>query len=172
MLLHGGDDRSVVTFGDTWEWNGTDWIRRLPDEVGVIEPAMAAFPREGHAVRIDNVGATRVWESGAWSIRVAAGSGAPTARAGHAGAADIAGRRILIHGGAAFSAGQIFGDTWLFDGSVWRQITTPGPPPRFNAAMTYDQARGEFVLFGGEAGVSTNRTALGPFLGLTFGPAI
>jgi branched-chain amino acid transport system permease protein len=27
-------------------------------------------------------------------------------------------------------------------------------------------------FFGGEAGVSTNRTALGPFLGLTFGPAI
>lgn len=27
-------------------------------------------------------------------------------------------------------------------------------------------------FFGGEAGVSTNRTALGPFLGLTFGPAM
>jgi len=27
-------------------------------------------------------------------------------------------------------------------------------------------------FFGGEAGVSTNRTALGPFLGLTFGPAL
>lgn len=45
------------------------------------------------------------------------------------------------------------GDTWEFDGSSWRQVTTSGqaPTPR-SASLAYDSVRGVVVLFGGTGG--------------------
>jgi hypothetical protein len=43
-------------------------------------------------------------------------------------------------------------DTWLRQGSAWRQVAGPHPSPRYAAAMAYDAARRDFVLFGGQFG--------------------
>lgn len=40
-------------------------------------------------------------------------------------------------------------DTWKYDGTTWQQRSSGGPKPRWDAAMTYDAARGEVVLYGG-----------------------
>jgi hypothetical protein len=41
-------------------------------------------------------------------------------------------------------------NTWIWDGSTWTLVDVPtAPPPRSFAAMAYDAARGEVVLFGG-----------------------
>ena len=48
------------------------------------------------------------------------------------------------------SATSYLNDTWVFDGSTWRQVSTPvAPPPRAAAAMSYDRIAGTLVLFGG-----------------------
>jgi N-acetylneuraminic acid mutarotase len=39
------------------------------------------------------------------------------------------------------------GDTWDFDGSIWTQRSTSGPPARYGAAAA--TLNGKFVLFGG-----------------------
>jgi len=50
-------------------------------------------------------------------------------------------------------------DTWLSHGSTWRQIAGPHPSARYAAAMAYDAARRDFVLFGGQfGGVSYDET--------------
>lgn len=47
-------------------------------------------------------------------------------------------------------------DTWLFDGSEWRQHTgSPRPSPRWEAAMGYDPIRRRVVLYGGQQDDST-----------------
>jgi hypothetical protein len=39
------------------------------------------------------------------------------------------------------------GDTWMWDGKVWKQLNTEGPSPRLNAAMAFDGQN--ILLFGG-----------------------
>jgi hypothetical protein len=42
------------------------------------------------------------------------------------------------------------GDTWTWDGAVWRGATGTGPSSRYGAALAHDAARDDFVLFGGQ----------------------
>ncbi len=50
-------------------------------------------------------------------------------------------------------------DTWLSHGSTWVHIAGSHPSPRYAAAMAYDAARRDFVLFGGQfGGVSYDET--------------
>lgn len=56
-------------------------------------------------------------------------------------------RTVLLNG-----ATRQFGDeqeTWVWDGSAWSRLDIPQPPRRGGAAMAYDEARQEAVLFGG-----------------------
>ena len=41
------------------------------------------------------------------------------------------------------------GDTWTRDRGAWHEHTLSGPSPRYLASITYDQARHDYVLFGG-----------------------
>src|ERR1035438_5569144 len=50
----------------------------------------------------------------------------------------------------AASSRAWFNDTWTWDGSNWTQKSPQtSPPGRTYAAMAYDSARGQAVLFGG-----------------------
>ncbi|PDV98011.1 peptidase S8 [Candidatus Chloroploca asiatica] len=78
---------------------------------------------------------------------------APVARRDHTIAA--AANRVFLFGGFAASGTQRhLNDLWSWDGSTWRLIAQEGPPPRRRAAIAYDAARGELVLFGGWNGNS------------------
>src|SRR5438874_3914689 len=49
--------------------------------------------------------------------------------------------------------GELFGDTWEWDGTDWIQKTpATSPPPRECHAMAYDSTRERVVLFGGTDG--------------------
>ena len=58
-------------------------------------------------------------------------------------------RRVLVlHGGRR--AGQVWRDTWEWDGKTWTERTTAtGPPPLEHAAAAFDADRGRVVVFGG-----------------------
>lgn len=55
--------------------------------------------------------------------------------------------KIVVFGGR--TGNTALGDTWLWIGAVWKQITAGNPPPRFGAAMAYDEGMKLFVLTGG-----------------------
>lgn len=54
-------------------------------------------------------------------------------------------------GSSSHSSAGDLNDTWLWDGTDWRQVQTPKPPsPRVLASIAYDDATHDIVLFGGE----------------------
>jgi hypothetical protein len=67
---------------------------------------------------------------------------------------DVARGRMLGFGGGTERAGVgvTLDETWEWDGSAWLERTpASSPPPRRDASLAYDLARGRAVLFGGAA---------------------
>lgn len=69
-------------------------------------------------------------------------------------AVSFTGAGVVLFGGAG--CGARCGDTWVFDGAAWTDVTgTVGavaPEPRSQHALAYDSDRDEVVLFGGSGG--------------------
>lgn len=89
------------------------------------------------------------WDGLVW--RKVAESG-PTPRAYAAAAYDEArGVTVLFGGYRVRGLGEFetFDDTWLWDGSQWKQLDVAGPSPRNDSSLTYDPVRECCVLFGG-----------------------
>jgi len=66
-------------------------------------------------------------------------------------------RGVTVLFGGSTWAGRS-GETWEWDGSVWRRAATSGPEARSIHAMAYDSVRKVTVLFGGWASGSRNDT--------------
>jgi hypothetical protein len=61
---------------------------------------------------------------------------------------------VLLFGGEVSYGGVVtaYNDTWLFYSGAWHNISAtagPAPSPRFGAAMTWDSADNQLLLFGG-----------------------
>ncbi|MCB9666335.1 MAG: hypothetical protein H6732_19650, partial [Alphaproteobacteria bacterium] len=157
--------------GDTWEHDGSRWIRRDPptsptpraDHAMVYDAARGRVILQGGVVDMDQdcvpldgnrCGDTWAWDGSTWEqltpdVR-------PPGRMLHAMAYDPARAQVVLFGGCDETGGGCaFGsaqraDTWVFDGSTWTEMAPPtSPPRRVRHAMAYDPVRGEVVLFGG-----------------------
>jgi len=66
-------------------------------------------------------------------------------------ALDSKRKRIVLFGGSNSATGQLFNDTWFWDGLSWSAgpVAPPNLTPRWATSMVYDAARDEIVLFGG-----------------------
>lgn len=162
VILFGGADEKQV-LGDLWEWDGKIWHR-----VSANGPAPRTFP----AMAYDRArrcvvlfGGNRVlfgaesdtatflddmweWNGARWrEIKTAM----PLARAEAGMAYDRDRQRLVLFGGYRIVDGKMLrlGDTWEWDGKIWKQVSTSGPLPRNGAAMTYDPIRRQVFLFGG-----------------------
>lgn len=80
-----------------------------------------------------------------WTLKQDVG---PRPRAAHACAFDTRRNRTVLLGGASLQ-GELFGDTWEWDGESWTQVNNLGPSPRLDVAMAFDAGRERTVLFGG-----------------------
>jgi hypothetical protein len=161
VVLFGGigpAGRSTIILGDTWEWDGTDWIPVAPPQSpsARLGHALAFDPGRARAVLFggtDNLatfGDTWEWDGTNWTDRAPAL--APPARTAHALAFDIARGRAVLFGGTAASSG-LLADTWEWNGATWVERTPAlGPPARAGHALAFDAARGQVVLFGGGLG--------------------
>jgi len=95
------------------------------------------------------LGDTWLWTGTNWFAASPVNS--PSARFNHAMAYDAARQRIVLFGGrfGGFGSGTA-GDTWVWTGLTWTQLTPPASPTaRFGHAMAYDEIRQRVVLFGG-----------------------
>ncbi len=130
-VMFGGYFHSPTNFGafnDLWEWNGTQWTQRVPQ---------------------DRTNAWSINANGYWFPNY---SNAPVQRAEHAMTYDPRRGRIIIFGGTAVDPGgslYYLNDTWEWDGGQWYFRGTNGPAWRSAAGMTFDTARNVSVLFGG-----------------------
>jgi Galactose oxidase, central domain len=65
---------------------------------------------------------------------------------------DSDNRTIVLFGGEG-SGGTLSNDTWVWNGSTWTEYSSSqvqAPPPRDKAAMAFDPALHELILFGGQ----------------------
>jgi hypothetical protein len=100
----------------------------------------------GHATDTD------VWEydGDAWTNIAPAGA-APVPRPS-AAMAHVPGVGAVMMGGDTLS-GPGLGDTWIWDGAAWTDVTQPAAPgDRLGHMMAYDPVRAQIVLFGGANG--------------------
>ncbi len=158
----------------TWTWTHPGWQSFSPSAgqpVGRASPAMAFSPAAGGVILFGGwrnggdcgegagqfCSGTWLWEGASWRNVTPAAS--PYGRAEHALALDSVRDRVVLFGGATYpdcgeGTGGMCNRTWEWNGSAWQDVTptTSSPTPRARGMMAFDAARGEVVLFGGEAG--------------------
>ena len=158
--------RTCASLGDTWEWDGVSW---QPGETGPaarFDGAMAFDPVRAKAVLFGGIGPidsagtlgplSDTWELervGWSSVRTTA---APPRRAGAAMAYDGNVHGVVMLGGYTKllppPVSNAYGDSWVFDGSEWREVTDAlGPVEnRFFAGLVHDDTRRRTILFSGQ----------------------
>ena len=153
-LVYDSHRGRVVMFGgvagaaldDTWELGTDDWLAQTP---AVAPPAryfagMAYDPVRGRTVLQGGfpggqpLADTWTWDGAAWTELTGSSPGSLGA---HNLTFDAAAGHIFFYDGAY--TWNLVGDTWL-----QRVVTTPYAGPY--AAMTYDVARRQAVVFGGQ----------------------
>lgn len=148
LILFGGQGGGNQLLNDTWAWNGASWVTQTP-ATGASPPA-----REGASLGFDtNDQFVLFGGSGAGAIPFATGSGAGVP-SGSASSSAASGGPTLGPATAAVADAKpllTLGDTWVWTGSTWSQQAVGGPPARTNAAMTWDGAHHQTLLFGGSS---------------------
>lgn len=157
VVVFGGQTTGGGLLADTWEWDGGQWLQRA-----VVGPSarkqhrMAYDAARGVTVLaggIDGQGQllneTWEWDGSSWVQRSVPGlSGVRL----HCMAYDPGRQRIVLNAGSMATVTTANDILLEYDGSAWTTIQHEPPPPRAHAAMAFDAARSEAVLFGG-AGV-------------------
>jgi hypothetical protein len=172
LVMFGGEDSSSQALNDTWVWDGSGWspyaaTNPRPARWGA---ALAYYPATGQLVLYGGtdaagnlLGDTWVLADGAWT-RVA--TSGPSPRTFAAMSFDPDEGKLVLFGGLQ-NGGAALGDTWLWDGSTWSDPGVMNPPytapsARYKAALSFDPATGQMLLFGGSAsgGTALNDTWL------------
>ncbi len=160
-VLFGGYDFTLsAPTGNTWVWNGNNWMQ--VSSPGLGNPAVRSFPAlaydVGNGVTVlfggydNNTGTsyndTWEWNGFQWTQRFPA-LPLPPARSAAAMAYDAVRGVVVMYGGAS-AAGVPFNDTWEWNGTNWTQrLPANNPGARVTHKMAYDSVRGVTVLYGG-----------------------
>ena len=155
LILFGG-----YTQNDTWTWDGSTWTELSPPASPSARsgPSMAYDPATSQLVLFGGGWGTTIfadtwtWDGTTWTQQAPAIS--PGGRLYSPMAYDPAISQLVLFGGLGNqdSTDGLYGDTWSWDGSTWTQqapYPAVSPPARQVAAMAYDPATSQLVLFGG-----------------------
>jgi hypothetical protein len=97
---------------------------------------------------------TWTWDGNRWTRAATDG---PAGRAVTSLVYDSRRKQVVMFGGVGAPEGVArnqasFGDTWVWEGSAWHQVSTEGPEPRNRHAMAFDSRAGVTLLYGGSVG--------------------
>ena len=158
-LLFVGGERGEGDFPtDTWESDGSGWVKRdIYNGIGAYGHYIAYDSRRDVVVVfggrheewdccnppiITYLRNTWEWNGANWRLRTTDG---PSARTGNAISYDR-GRGVVVLFGGRDLGYSWFNDTWEWDGVRWQQRLSPDPPPAGSAQMVYDDNRAVTVL--------------------------
>jgi hypothetical protein len=163
LLLFGGYNSQEAPLADTWDWTGRTWQRLADVGPGPLFGAAMAYDPATRQVLLFGgssrrfapsvSGTTWSWSGSAWHALTPAES--PPARSQSSLAYDALVGEVVLFGGVgrqSLAARQphVLDDTWKWLGGTWEKVdATPRPLGRAAAAMAYDPATGQVVLFGG-----------------------
>jgi hypothetical protein len=148
LILFGGQGSGNQLLNDTWAWNGVSWVIQTPS-TGAVPP-----PREGASLGFDTNDQLVLFGGGGapGAGPVANGKSAVTLLPSASPPAASSG--VTSGPGTAVLADSPLvtqGDTWVWTGSAWTQQAVVAPPARTDAAMAWDGARHQTILFGGSS---------------------
>ena len=156
VVLFGGYSRDTDgTYANTWTWNGQNWSWAAVAGPGPrLSSVMSFDSQRGVCVLFGGdaldgvVSDTWEWDGSSWQLRTTNG---PPAGVQSAMAYDKRRGRTVLFGGTPCIGlcGAHPKYTWEWDGQQWSVVSTDGPPRRLGAALAYDEARQQIVLFGG-----------------------
>ncbi len=168
-FLYGGGNREVWELTPSipsWTWAYVAGPNERTGATAVFEPISHKILLFGGRQVVEGISRPRiagdaqvrrhVWEwtkapAYVWT-NVTPASSLGCRRDDHTMTYDAAHSDAILFGGRDAN-GTPLGDTWLWTGTAWVNVTAAGgPSPRFGAAMTYDVARGVVVLVGGDDG--------------------
>jgi hypothetical protein len=88
------------------------------------------------------------WDGVKWEMKNQQG---PSPRNSPSMVYDSKRKTIILFGGDAgdWNNKKSFGDTWEWNGSIWKLLSTDGPSARTNHTLAYDKGRDKVILFGG-----------------------
>jgi hypothetical protein len=144
----------LFTTSDVWKWDGNWTAMQTPAPARLdssrVSGSWLLFATTGSYADPDELWH---WDGFRW-LALTPKTGLPPARTNTAMAYDAEHATAVLFGGAmAPTSGHdtnTAGDTWLWDGTTWReQQPARSPPARIRHAMAYDAARKTTVLFGG-----------------------
>ena len=151
LVMFGGRN-DQVTFADTWEFDGKDWIQTWMSGPSLRSSAISSYDSDrgvtvlyGGFRPLAALGDTWEWNGKVWTMVTDKG---PGPRSWPGLAYDQKRHRTVLFGGEN-EKGEFFNDTWAWDGKTWSRIATGGPPARIQFAMEYDAARDRIVAMGG-----------------------
>ena len=102
----------------------------------------------GIGIGVSYLDDTWEWDGDTWQ-QLSPGNH-PCARGGCQMVFDEAREQVVLFGGMEDTSGLRFGDTWVWDGTDWTELSPAhSPQARFGHGMTYDSLRERVVLFGG-----------------------
>ncbi len=156
VLFGGSGFGNVGLTNGTWLWNGSNWALKSPvhrpparwDHVMAYDSARGQVVLFGGSGNDSVLNDTWVWDGTDWTQKTPVHS--PSARNFSAMADDSARGQAVLFGGSSPSQGFPLNDTWVWDGTDWSQVfPSQSPIGRRAAAMAYDSAHAQVVLFGG-----------------------
>lgn len=154
IVMFGGNGRHS-TLGDTWLWNGYDWISQLP--LSSPSPRRYASMAYDVAANVDILfggqgstgpvlGDTWAWNGRVWTQLHPLSS--PPARDRATMAYDPSSGAIILFGG--LGSDSLLGDMWKWSGSNWVRVgSSRSPGPRVDAHFACSNGVGGCLLFGG-----------------------
>jgi hypothetical protein len=152
-LLFGGRLGDAELAGDTWEWDGHNWIQ--VSDIGPKGRYRHKMADDSTRERIILFGG-RVTTTGASTSETWEWDGAEWVQLSDTGPALENGSTAMVYDKTRervvlFGSGPSLerSETWEWDGEEWTQQGDVGPPARFHTAMAYDGTRSRTVLFGG-----------------------
>lgn len=166
MVLFGGITGGVYR-GDTWLFNGIDWIQQQPP----VSPsprtaASMAYDPEREIIILfgghvdtgefdEAVNEMWLWDGETWQQQFP--PTLPPARWGASMVYDHVRKSILLFGGTPCAG--FLQDTWLWNGAAWvEQHPEHHPAGRADFGMAYDAATQQVILWGGQMDMDADPT--------------
>lgn len=177
LVLFGGEDGS--TSSETWAFDlGSErWTEITDDTAPALEDHVAIYDPRGRRMIVfggmrgekahkdEKLFDDETWALDldrdspryrTWSV-LATSQPRPSPRREHRGLYDPVRHRLLVFGGRRRTKTNFLNDAWALDleSLIWREIGTTGerPEPVRQAAVGYDPATDQLIVFGGEVHV-------------------
>jgi hypothetical protein len=151
VLRGGGTFPGQAVFGDTWEYDGSNWTEVAgAGPSGRVAPAIVYDKARSQVLLFGGgtwgpySGDTWAWNGSSWT-QLSPGA-SPSARQSARLVYDPTRSLALLFGG---DDGSLLRDLWEWNGSSWTKADDQGPSERCCYAYAHDPSRRALVLYGG-----------------------